>query len=240
MHMRSNRSLFWGGLLIVLGAVWLVDNLGLGHFDLGTAIALWWPVIPIYFGVAGLATALSGRGGRRVMWGSLLVNGLFTALFVAWLGNLQDWWYVDLTLGWSLVPAVVLVFLGVSMLLGPATRVGARTYWAVMFGVRPRPVAWDDATAIAVMGGVNLDFSQAGLPEREVLIDAYALMGGVNIYVPEGVRVVAEWTGLMGGLQLFDRGAGSFADHRQFESGEGPVIRVRAQSIMGGINVKRA
>jgi hypothetical protein len=238
--MRSNRSLFWGGLLIVLGIVWLVDNLGLGHFDLGDAIALWWPVIPIYFGVVGLATALSGRGARGIMWGSLLINGLFTALFVAWLGNLQDWWYVDLTLGWSLLPALVLIFLGVSLLRGPAIRSGARTYWAVMFGVRPRPTAWDDATAIAVMGGVNLDLSQAGLPEREVLIDAYALMGGVTIYVPEGVRVVAEWTGLMGGLHLFDRGAGAFADLGKLESGEGPVIRVRAQSIMGGVNVKRA
>lgn len=239
IYRRSgNRPVFWALLLIVIGVVALIDNLGLGHLDLGDLISQWWPVIPIYFGLMGVTFALLRQGsGRGIMWGSLVVNALFTAFFVNVLGNNHDWWSFDP--GNWLFP-LLLVVIGLSLLLrGPGTRPGARTYWAIMFGTRPQPGQWEDTTAVALMGGVQVDLSQAGLPDREVLIDAYALMGGITIYVPEGVRVETEWAGFMGGMNVFGQHAGAFVDQRRMAEGSGPVVRVRGQSILGGINVKR-
>ncbi|AEO42934.1 hypothetical protein IPT12_10440 [Xanthomonas perforans] len=50
MNYRLIPALF----LIVLGALFLLDNLGLAHMDVGNLIATWWPVFLIAAGVRQL------------------------------------------------------------------------------------------------------------------------------------------------------------------------------------------
>ncbi len=58
-----------------------------------------------------------------------------------------------------------------------------------------------------------------------------AVMGGVNMIVPEGLTVVMEGVGIMGG----------FDDKAWQNFGPGsPVLRVRGVAIMGGVEVRRA
>lgn len=85
-------------------------------------------------------------------------------------------------------------------------------------------------TAIAVMGGVELDLTQARFAAPEVTINAFALMGGVDITVPEGVTVIVNGFALMGG----------FDDRVQQQAPPGsPVLRVNGFALMGGVDVKR-
>lgn len=85
-------------------------------------------------------------------------------------------------------------------------------------------------TAVAVMGGVDLDLRQARFSAPEVTIHAYTLMGGVNIIVPEDIEVDVAGIGFMGGF-----------DHRA--SGPGvpgaPRVRVLGFAMMGGVDVRR-
>jgi class 3 adenylate cyclase len=85
-------------------------------------------------------------------------------------------------------------------------------------------------TAVAVMGGCELDFRGAEIEAAEVRVTAIAVMGGIEIVVPEGIAV--ELTGLpfMGGKHL------RIADV-PFLPGS-PVISVRAFPIMGGVSVR--
>lgn len=48
-------------VLIVLGVVLLMNNLGLADFDLGRLIVRWWPAILIVLGISMLVR----RGGPR-------------------------------------------------------------------------------------------------------------------------------------------------------------------------------
>ncbi|MFC0154039.1 LiaI-LiaF-like domain-containing protein [Xanthomonas dyei] len=47
MHYRLTSGLF----LIVMGGMFLLNNLGLSRIDLGDVIAAWWPLMIVWAGV---------------------------------------------------------------------------------------------------------------------------------------------------------------------------------------------
>lgn len=85
-------------------------------------------------------------------------------------------------------------------------------------------------TAVAVMGGCELDFRQAQIEADEVQVTAVAVMGGIDIVVPEGIAVELSGLSIMGGKQL------KVADVPVLPGS--PVICVRAFPIMGGVSVR--
>jgi hypothetical protein len=78
-----------------------------------------------------------------------------------------------------------------------------------------------------LMGGSDLDLRNARFPDGEARVTAIAIMGGSDIWVPENARVELSGFALMGGN-----------DNRVPPGGDGPLIRVRAWSLMGGIDVR--
>jgi len=48
---KSSAGLFWGGFLVVVGLLWLLDNTGAYGFDFGEMIQRGWPIIIIALGV---------------------------------------------------------------------------------------------------------------------------------------------------------------------------------------------
>src|ERR687885_2175351 len=84
-------------------------------------------------------------------------------------------------------------------------------------------------TVVAVFGGVEIDLREAELPPRELHLSAWAFFGGVDVTVPEGMRVEATGFALFGGRDI--RG-GESADPTA------PVLRVHAVTVFGGVNVK--
>jgi DUF1707 SHOCT-like domain/Cell wall-active antibiotics response LiaF, C-terminal len=108
------------------------------------------------------------------------------------------------------------------------------TRWtvAVMSGVE-RKSRWRlpaKTTAIAVMGGIELDLRKAEIESQEVEIIAVAVMGGIEIIIPEGVEVDLTGFAFMGAKE--DR----MADAPVLPGA--PLIRVRAFAFMGGIEVR--
>jgi hypothetical protein len=85
--------------------------------------------------------------------------------------------------------------------------------------------------ATAIMGGVVLDLSEATFEQYESTINVFALMGGVEIRVPDDITVYVTGTGFMG----------AFEDKARVVGPEGaPVVRVTGFAMMGGVEVKRA
>lgn len=106
---------------------------------------------------------------------------------------------------------------------------------ALMCGVE-RSGSWTpprNMHAVAVMGGAELDFREARFPEGETVVNVLAVMGGVDIVVPPGLRVVCGGIPLMGG---FDR------VRRDGDPGHAPgaVLRIRGLAVMGGVEVRVA
>jgi uncharacterized protein DUF1707/cell wall-active antibiotic response 4TMS protein YvqF len=85
--------------------------------------------------------------------------------------------------------------------------------------------------AVAIMGGVSLDLTQARFAEAETTINVFAFWGGVEIIVPEEVTVVVSGVGFMGAF-----------DNRTTVTPTvpgGPVVRITGLALMGGVDVKR-
>jgi hypothetical protein len=113
----------------------------------------------------------------------------------------------------------------------PARRVSERTV-AVMSGAEKtgRWRADGKHTAVAVMGGIELDLRQAEIVGDELEILAVAVMGGIEIIVPEGISVDVSSLPLMGGIET------KLPDVPPLPGA--PVLRVRAIAFMGGIEIK--
>jgi class 3 adenylate cyclase len=114
----------------------------------------------------------------------------------------------------------------------PSRRRARRRFVAVMSGARAKG-RWrisGRTTAIAVMGGCDLDLRHAEIDGPEVVITAIAFWGGIQIIVPEGFDVELEGFSFMGGRDLKLRNVPRVPGS--------PRIRVRGFAIMGGIDVK--
>jgi len=106
---------------------------------------------------------------------------------------------------------------------------------AAILGGAGRSGRWTPArrtTAIATMGGVELDLREATLA-GVTEVQAFAFWGAVEVLVPPGVRVECNGLGLMGGFeQGDDTGAAGVLGP------DAPILRMTGVAIMGGVEVK--
>jgi hypothetical protein len=86
-------------------------------------------------------------------------------------------------------------------------------------------------TVLNLMGGADLDLTDAIVHGSETEIRVFSLMGGSDIIVPDGVHVELSGFAFMGGNDL------RLEDTPPPPPGA-PLVRVRAYSIMGGTDVK--
>jgi hypothetical protein len=112
-------------------------------------------------------------------------------------------------------------------------REGKRWSLALMSGCtrRGRWAVGDGHAAVAVMGGIDLDLREAELQSRRVVIRAFALMGGIDIVVPDDCVMEVSGLGLMGGFDHHDK-----ADPPPAGA---PVVVVQGLAVMGGVSVVR-
>lgn len=120
---------------------------------------------------------------------------------------------------------------------GPTVEAGVEmTEREVLVGIMggtERKGAWTPprhTIAVVVMGGAGLDFREARLGAKEVRVTVLAIMGGVEILVPPGMRVEVAGSALMGAFEHradgLSPGAGA------------PVLRIDGLALMGGVEVK--
>ena len=86
--------------------------------------------------------------------------------------------------------------------------------------------------AVAVFGGIDIDLTQASFASPEVTIDAYAVMGGIQILVPPDLTVNVNGVAILGG---FNDGT-----HRQQGAPGAPVVHIKGVAAFGGVDVRAA
>jgi hypothetical protein len=103
---------------------------------------------------------------------------------------------------------------------------------AVFSGIerKGRWLAEPTTTATCVFGGVELDYREAVLPQREVVVNVTCVFGGVTITVPPGVRVESSVMAIFGGVS--DPGNDTL-------DRDAPVIRLTGFLLFGGVEIKR-
>ncbi|MFI7679619.1 DUF1707 domain-containing protein [Actinophytocola sp. NPDC049390] len=87
-------------------------------------------------------------------------------------------------------------------------------------------------TSFAFWGGVQIDLTDARFEDPETTIQAYALMGGVEIFVPDDIVVQVNGVGFMG---AFDNKVENQSQPRP----GAPIVKVNGLAFWGGVEVKR-
>ena len=109
----------------------------------------------------------------------------------------------------------------------------ARSWHLRLLGGMERGGHWQvpaDTVAISLVGGVDLDLTDAEIGTPEVTITKISPVGGVRLIVPRQMNVVVTGFNLVGGTHV-EPGAG--ADRA-------PALRINAFGIFGGVDVRRS
>jgi hypothetical protein len=105
-----------------------------------------------------------------------------------------------------------------------------------IMGGQTRKGVWEigsEHQAFTLMGGIDLDLREAVFGANEVVINAVAIMGGIDIYVNAHTKVSVEGTGIMGDFdQARDKVEAQLAP-------DSPTVRVKGVALMGAVTVKR-
>jgi predicted membrane protein len=222
--------LIFGLVVITLGVLFTLDNLGL--LDAGE-ILRWWPALLVAYGISRLA----GFCCRQ----STLVGVLFTLAGTLLLLHETDLIRLD---PWDLWP-VFLVVIGGSMVAGAMRRArgadapvgpGADTdstlsTFVMWSGIERKVVSLDfrggDVTAL--MGGAEIDLRQAKMPGGRAVVDVMVVWGGVDLFVPADWKVTVEALPLMAGIEDATRApAGETRGH----------LVLKGLVLMGGVEIK--
>ncbi|MBR8744467.1 DUF1707 domain-containing protein [Nocardiopsis sp. MG754419] len=102
-----------------------------------------------------------------------------------------------------------------------------------VFGAAERRGRWlvEPRTNVSVLcGGVELDLREAVLSKHEVTIQLAVILGGVDITVPHGVRVINNTSAILGGTDL--HGTDQVTDPNA------PVVHLTGTCMLGGVDVK--
>jgi len=226
-------------VLILAGVVFFLNNIGVVRIG---SIFEYWPLILIAVG----ASKFRCSSGPTKVWG-LAVVGIGVLFLTRNLGLLS----LSVNMLWPLG----LIGVGVLLLVG-RMEAGAifRTFPRMMqhateghddrrvhlfsfFGGVKRVMDTDDfrgGEALAIFGGVDLDLRLARMSGsvREVVVEADALFGGVNIKVPDNWRVAVRGIGLFGGY--IDKTLRRKSDVNP----DGPLLVVTGYAAFGGIEVQ--
>jgi predicted membrane protein len=240
-----------GTAILLAGVLFLLENFGLLHVH---NIWDYWPVLMIAWGIAGMTGA--GHASGRAWGGVVAVIGALLLLSNLHIISENLWRIVWPLL--LILAGLRMLFRSVRRRRrdddnfppsgGPPgapegtappsgaprgeTRPGHLDEWAVFGGSRRRVDSQDfkGGEAFAMFGGVELDLRSATIVQDEVVIDASALFGGVDLQVPENWNVSVEGHGIFGGYE--DK-----TMHAMPESAR-PRVVITGSAVFGGVVVK--
>jgi predicted membrane protein len=241
-------GLFIGLLLLTVGVVLLLDQQGIVSAHRLTYF--FWPAVLIFLGLENLLC----RSGRGHFIGAVML--LLGAILL--LGNLG---YIPVHIGFGNLWPILLIALGLSIIAGKFRRrrgilegsrnpfvgvdaMGGATlgdanapsfrYFAFFSGVKQRIISknFRRGAVTAVMGGFDIDLTNADLDEGTAIIDVTAFMGGGKIRVPNTWILEMQGTPIMGGL---------VDEREQIPTTDGSSARrliIRGIVFMGGVVIK--
>lgn len=228
--MKNFGNVLWGIVLIVIGLI--VGGNVLGITNINIFFDGWWTlfiIIPCFIGLFK----------EREKTGNII--GLLIG--IALLLCCQKVLNFDMI--WKLAIPVILVVIGLSFIFKDTfdrkvseeikklnekkTKDGG--YSAIFSGqdVKFDGEVFNGTDLTAVFGGVKCDLKNA-IIENDVVINSSSIFGGIDIYVPDNVKVKIKSSSIFGGVDEEKR--------NQVENNEAHTIYINATCIFGGVDIK--
>lgn len=229
--MKKLTRALWGILLLALGVLMILRAMDLLPFEL--FFEGWWTLFLILPAAIGLLTEKDKVGNL-----TLLAVGVFLLLAC------RD--VVSFSMVWKLVLAVCLLAVGAHVLWGgifgkrnekrlkrmreTADSSRYRNAFALFSGNEQRidGEIISGANLTAIFGGVEMDLRGAIIPENAE-IRVTCLFGGIDLFLPEDVKIRVESLTLFGGV----------SDKRRRTIGEKNItVYVTGLCLFGGVDIK--
>ncbi len=226
-----NPKLIIGLAIILIGVLALLANLG---FDTDIGIWDYWPVILI---LIGLSMILQPAEYRNAFTGFLFV-------VIGFLFLLDNFDIIDF--GFNLIWPVLIILIGIAIVRhgigdGRGALLDAEhiNLMAILGGggYNYTSKALRGGRIFAFMGGAKLNLREADILEDSMVIDVFAMMGGVEIRVPVEWQVTMHGIPILGGM---DNKTSSLSDEGRATSqpASGKRLIIKGIAIMGGVEVK--
>ena len=199
-HHSGLSGLFIGGIIVAVGLLLLLDNLGIVAIH---DVWQYWPVLLIAF---GFAHALARRCPAGYAWGGAIA--LVGALLL--LDNLNIIFF-----NFNLIWPILLIAFGASMLLrglerrrylegGSPPIADPMAEGLAVFGNVKRRVDSEDfrgGEANTVFGEVQFDLRNAKMTVDQAVIDVNVVFGAVKVFVPQTWLVQVKAATVFGGVE---------------------------------------
>lgn len=222
------KNILWGLLLVALGLIFGLNALGITDIDV--FFDGWWTLFIIVPCAVGLFQEQDKSG-----------NLIGLAIGVALLLSCQG--IVSLRVVWKLLLPAVLVIAGCAMIFKGARAdrearryieehrfdTGAQEYCATFSGqdLDFRGERFNGTRLTAVFGGIKCDLRDAVI-DHDVVIEATAIFGGVDINVPQHCRVRICSNSIFGGV----------SEERPHTRDEGAVtVYINGKCMFGGVSI---
>lgn len=227
--MKKFGNVLWGIVFIFLGVVFGLNALEITDIDI--FFDGWWTlfiIVPCFIGLFNEKDKMGNVIGLLIGVGLLLCCQNFIAFDVVW----------------KLFFPAILVIIGVSFLLKDTIHskvkqeikklnqntISDHEYCAT-FGEQKVDFSHEEfkgGTFTAVFGGVKCDLRESKIKE-DVVINASAIFGGIDILVPDDVNVKITSTPIFGGVSTKK----NLIYHEKAKT-----IYIQATCIFGGVDIK--
>ncbi len=228
-RIRDYQGRIFSGLLIILiGVLFLLGNLG--RLDIGEVFSTYWPLILVFIGLWHLIAHEFRSAGFGVIL--LLIGGFFMLVNLDIIRG-RIWLYF-----WPLL----IIAAGLWIIFKPRFKLFKERapeikekdldVFIIFSGIKRRfnTPEFRGGKATALFGGIDLDFTQAGLADNKASIELTAIFGGIEVLVPSDWEVVVDSSSIFGGVE--DK-------HKAVPTAETKAtLFIRATAMFGGIEIK--
>jgi hypothetical protein len=226
MEERMNQPIRIAGAKLIVGLFFAVAGLLMtaDNLDLidASQYLRYWPAVVIAVGLIKLADPARRLAGFLLT----LAGASLLAYYAGWVGiTIFDLWPLLLIFGGALM---VMRALGVRSI--PEAGADDRNVWSILASRNVRNASSDfRAVRVGVfLGGCDLDLTHADIVDGPAVVETFAMMGGIRIFVPDDWEVIGEVVPVMAGF-----------DVRTAPANPRRRLIVRGTALMAGIEVKR-
>jgi len=127
-------SFLWGIIIVLIGLVLLLNNLGMTNLDIGEIFVIYWPVI---FIIWGLETIIEKKHRNNT---NLIFGGLLLILGAGIIGRNLGYFSFDFSILWGILWPLLLILVGINILKsGAFSKKGSI---AIMSGFEKKRNGW--------------------------------------------------------------------------------------------------
>jgi lia operon protein LiaF len=257
-----------GLILLLLGALFLLANIGVLDFHLGSFISKYWPMLLILYGLKEVAQGIlfAKRRTYPSHW-SLLFGIMVLILGVVFqLNRLDVIEPISWSLIWNIIWPLAIIYIGIRLLFGRrwftsryvytkqdhswdsdeyeyGHSLKDRSFFAGSVRLGRKPWQLEDTVISMFAGEIDLDLTTAILEDGETRVMLKGFAGEITIYIPEDLPVQVDSKVLAGEINVFDQDQSGISREINYTSYDYDIADKKLHLVIymtfGEINIKR-